>query len=105
MEIQTVCWLPSTRVALNSQVPAVNPLPFVLRLKCQSVLVSRNWFPVVAASVGVASIAGSETVELLYLMACSVWIPVISAPPPFSQVAPNFTGIVLPNLNDLTGLA
>ena len=105
IEIQTECLLPSCRVAISSQVPAENPEHLVLRLKCQSVLVNRNWFPVVAASVGVASIAGSESVALLYLMACSVWIPVINAAPPFRQVAPNFTGMVLPSLKDLRGSA
>src|SRR5918994_888115 len=79
IEIQTECLLPSCRVATSSQVPAENPEPLVLRLKCQSVLVRRKWFPSVAASVGVASIGGSESMALLYLTACSVWIPVINA--------------------------
>jgi hypothetical protein len=67
-------------------------------------VVSRKLFPSVAASVGVASIGGSESVALLYLTACSVWIPVINGAPPFSQVPPNFTGMVLPSLNVFSGL-
>jgi hypothetical protein len=43
-------------VALSSQMPSVNPLPLVLRLKCQVMSVSLNWFRVVAVSVGVASL-------------------------------------------------
>ena len=42
IEIQTVCLLPSCRVAISSQVPAENPELLVLRLKCQSVPVSRK---------------------------------------------------------------
>src|SRR4029434_9270744 len=103
IEIQTECLLPSCRVAISSQVPAENRESLVLRLKCQSVLVNRKLFPSVAASVGVASIAVSALLSLPYLTACSVWIPVISAAPPFRQVAPNFTGMVLPRLNVLTG--
>ncbi|MND07623.1 hypothetical protein D3C83_297190 [compost metagenome] len=60
--------------------------------------------PVVAASVGVASIGGSESVVLLYLIACSVWMPVSSGAPPVIQVAENFTGMVLFSLNARIGL-
>ena len=68
-------------MAISSHVPSLNP-DLVLRLKCQSVPVNRNSLPVVAASVGVASIGLSESVALLYLIACSVWIPVINAARP-----------------------
>lgn len=61
-------------------------------MKCHSVPVSRNWFPVVAASVGVASIGASASVALLYLIACNVWMPVVSGTP--KQTALNFTGIL-----------
>ena len=55
-----------------------------------------------AASVGVASTGSDAVVELLYLIAWSVWMPVVSGDP--KQVALNFTGTVLFSLNDLTGV-
>ena len=82
---------------------ALPPKALVLTLKCHSLPVQRNWFPIVAASVGVASIAGSDVVELLYLIAYNVLMPVVSCAP--KQTALNFTGIVLFSLNALTGSA
>src|SRR5678815_5827491 len=70
-------------------------------LKCHSVPVNRNWFPVVAASVGVASIGDSPSVAFDILIAWSVWTPVVSGCP--KQIAVNFTGIVLFNLNARIG--
>jgi hypothetical protein len=40
--IQTVWVLPSSRVAVSSQVPSLNADPLVLRLKCQSVPVRKT---------------------------------------------------------------
>ena len=88
---------------MSCHLPLLMPVAFVSRLKCHSLPTRRNWLPVVAAPVGVASIAGSESVWLLHLMACRVWTPVSTGEPP--QDAENFTGIVLFNLNVRNGSA
>ena len=74
ISIHATCWLPSESVATSFHIPLLKPV-FVLRLKCHSPValsVSRNWFPLVAASVGVASMPLAEVVTLEYLIACNV---------------------------------
>ena len=59
-----------------------------------------------AASVGVASIAGSESTAFAYLIICNVWIPVtIGLPLQSPANSVNLIGIVLLSLNALTGFA
>jgi len=102
MVIHTSWIVASDRVAVSFHVPTLRDL--VLKLKCHSpdaASVRRNWLPVVAESVGVASITGSESTELEYFVACSVCTPVAIGVPP--QPARNLTGIVLPSLNALRG--
>src|SRR5882762_16193 len=88
---------------MSCHVPTLMPVAFVSRLKCHSLPTRRNWLPVVAASVGLASIAGSESVWLPHLIACRVCTLVSKGEPP--QEAENFTGIVLFNLNVRNGSA
>ena len=96
--------VPSDSVAVSFHVPILRG--FVFKLKCHApdaASVRRNWLPVVAASVGVASITGSESTELEYFAACNVCKPVAVGLPP--QLDVNFTGIVLPELNARRGSA
>src|SRR5947209_5621652 len=100
MVIHTSWIVASDRVAVSFHVPTLRDL--VLKLKCHSpdaASVRRNWLPVVAESVGVASITGSESTELEYFVTCSVCTPVAIGVPP--QPARNLIGIVLPSLNAL----
>jgi len=61
---------------------------------------------VVAASVGVASMAGSESTALLNLAIDNVWMPVVIGDPAQpTAYKMNLKGIVLFSLNDLTGSA
>src|SRR5258705_3008867 len=104
MVIQTSWLVPSDSVAVSFQVPTLKG--FVFKLKCHSpdaASVRRNRLPVVAASVGVASITGSESTEFEYFAACKVCTPVATGVP--LQLVWNFTGIVLPNLNARMGSA
>src|SRR5262245_57924213 len=96
--------LPSDKVAASFHVPTLRGLVF--RLKCHSPIaesVSCNWLPVVAASVGVASMAGSESTLFEYFVTCSVCTPVLTGLPP--QLAENLMGMVVPNLNARIGSA
>src|ERR1035437_3951681 len=104
MVIHTSWMVPSDSVAVSFHVPTLRG--FVLKLKCHSpdaASVRRNWLPVVAASVGVASITGSESTELENFVACNVCKPVAIGLPP--QLDVNFAGIVLPSLNARRGAA
>ena len=83
--------------------PALMPMALVSKLKCHSLPAKRNWFPVVAASVGVASMGESESVWLLHLTARNVWILASTGEPPHEAV--NFNGIVLFSLNVRNGSA
>src|SRR5438093_6232622 len=98
---QTVCAVPSAKGAVAFQMPFVRPATFVLRLRCHSSPEARNWFPVVAASVGVASIAGSDVVEFVHFSSSNVCTPVDRAAPP--QLVQNLKGIVLPSLKARAG--
>src|SRR5215831_767057 len=94
--------LPSDNVAVSFHVPTLKGP--VSRLKCHSPVVasvSWNWLPVVAAPVGVASMAGAESTALEYFVACSVCTPVLTGVPP--QLAENLIGMVLPSLNARSG--
>ena len=66
--------LPSANVAVNFHVPEENPA-FVSRLKCHwpaEPSVSRNWFPVVAASVATATTVFVVSTEPEHLVADNV---------------------------------
>src|SRR5438105_3773281 len=78
------------------------PVALVSRLKCHCESVSRNSSPVVAASVGVASIGLPDVVWSEYLITCSRWMPERTVDPP--QAAVNLTGMVLFSLKVGSGL-
>ena len=83
--------------------PALMPVALVSKLNIHWPLARRNWSPVVAASVGEASMAVPAVVWSEYLIACSRWMPERTGEPLHAQV--NLTGMVLLNLKICSGLA